>query len=146
MHLKMKSEQMHKMNHPGARTLLLVLAAAAIAAPVFVQAQGAPAQNDAVSSVDISKPIVTRTPKESKPKNVKFTGAVLSSNGVSITVRSTGENTLLVRTFTYAPEIRDKMQQLLDRGGYQYGDKVTIESPPDSDVALSVKGKPSKSL
>ena len=120
----------------GAKVFLLVLAAMALAAPAGAQE---------VPSADTSKPIVVKTPKESKPKNVKFVGEVLFSNVVSITVRN-AENERLVRTFTYAPEIRDKMQELFDRGGYQHGDKVEIESQPNSDVALSVKGKPSKSL
>ena len=64
----------------------------------------------------------------------------------SITVRG-GENENQVRTFTYGPEIRDKMQELLASGGYQYGDKVSHRiSMPNSDVALSIKGKLSKSL
>jgi hypothetical protein len=36
------------------------------------------------------------------------------------------------------------MQKLLDRGGYQYGDKVEIQHEAGSDVALQIKGKPSR--
>jgi hypothetical protein len=131
------------MTRPIAKTLLFALAAVAVAAsPAFAQV------NDQVQSADTSRAIVIKapkTPKESKPQTFKFVGEVLSSNIQSITVRG-GENERQVRTFTYGPEIRDKMQALFERGGYQYGDKVTIESQPNSDVALSVKGKPSKSL
>jgi hypothetical protein len=130
------------MIRPGAKALLLALVAVAIASPTFAQV------NDQVQNADTSKPIVIKapkTPKESKPKNLKFAGEVLTSTVLSITVRG-GDNERQVRTFTYGPEIRDKMQELFASGGYQYGDKVTIESQPNSDVALSVKGKPSKSL
>jgi hypothetical protein len=126
------------MSRLAARVLLLAVVAFAIAAP-------APAQ---VQTADTSKPIVTKAPKnpkDAKPKNLKFVGEVLSSTIQSITVRG-GENERQVRTFTYGPRILDKMQQLFSNGGYQYGDKVTIESQPNSDVALSIKGKPSKSL
>jgi hypothetical protein len=38
------------------------------------------------------------------------------------------------------------MQQIVDKGGYQYGDKVTVLYDPTSQKALSVKGKPSKPI
>jgi hypothetical protein len=38
------------------------------------------------------------------------------------------------------------MQQIVDKGGYQYGDKVTVFYDPSSEKALKVKGKPSKSI
>jgi hypothetical protein len=49
-----------------------------------------------------------------------------------------------IHTFTYAPEIRDQMQKLHDSGGYQYGDKVVVWYHQGADVALKIKGKPSK--
>jgi len=127
----------------AANAFLSVLAAVAIA--VLSVPARAQVNSGQVQTADTSKSIVIKTPKESKPKNVKFAGEVLSSTIQSITVRG-GENERMVRTFIYGPEIRDKMQQIFGNGGYQYGDKVTIESQPNSDIALSVKGKPSKSL
>ena len=47
-------------------------------------------------------------------------------------------------TFDYSPNLRDKMQRILDAGGFQYGDKVTVWFHQDTDVALKIKGKPSK--
>jgi hypothetical protein len=38
------------------------------------------------------------------------------------------------------------MQQIVDKGGYQYGDKVTILYDPASQKALKIKGKPSKAI
>jgi hypothetical protein len=91
---------------------------------------------------DTSKPIPV---KALKPKLVRFRGEVLHANSVQITVRSQ-ENERVIQTFTYAPKVRDQMQQIIDRGGYQYGDKVEIEHQAGSSVALRVKGKPSKPL
>jgi hypothetical protein len=49
-----------------------------------------------------------------------------------------------LHTFTYSPEIRDKMQTVFNAGGYQYGDKVVVWYQRGSNVALKIKGKPSK--
>jgi len=38
------------------------------------------------------------------------------------------------------------MQQIIDKGGYQYGDKVTILYEPATLRAMKIKGKPSKPL
>jgi hypothetical protein len=123
------------------RTLRFALLFAAIAFSTPAHSQAKDAQ---VKDADTSRPIVVKTPKETKPKNVKFIGEVVNSNIQSITVRSS-DNERLIRTFTFSPELREKLQPVLDRGGYQYGDKVTIETQPNSDVALSIKGK-TKSL
>jgi hypothetical protein len=49
-----------------------------------------------------------------------------------------------IHTFTYSPEIRDKMQNIFNAGGYQYGDKVVVWYRSGDNVALKIKGKPSK--
>jgi len=49
-----------------------------------------------------------------------------------------------LHTFTYSPAIRDKMQNILNAGGYQYGDKVIVWYKRGEDVAFKIKGKPSK--
>jgi len=38
------------------------------------------------------------------------------------------------------------MQKIIDKGGYQYGDKVTVYYDPATRKAMKIKGKPSKSL
>jgi hypothetical protein len=38
------------------------------------------------------------------------------------------------------------MQQTIDKGGFQYGDKVTVLYDPSSLKAVKVKGKPSPAL
>jgi hypothetical protein len=47
-------------------------------------------------------------------------------------------------TFTYSPGLQEKMQQILNAGGYQYGDKVVVWYQQGTTVALNIKGKPSK--
>jgi len=49
-----------------------------------------------------------------------------------------------IHTFTYSPDIRDKMQSVYNAGGYQYGDKVVVWYRQGTTVALKIKGKPSK--
>jgi Spy/CpxP family protein refolding chaperone len=50
----------------------------------------------------------------------------------------------VLHTFTYSPAIRDKMQNIFNAGGYQYGDKVVVWYKRGEDVAFKIKGKPSK--
>jgi hypothetical protein len=49
-----------------------------------------------------------------------------------------------VRTFTFSAQLQPKMQRILDAGGYQNGDKVVVTSLAGSNVALNVRGRPSK--
>jgi len=49
-----------------------------------------------------------------------------------------------LHTFTYSPGIRDKMQNILNAGGYQYGDNVVVWYKRGEYVAFKIKGKPSK--
>ena len=51
-----------------------------------------------------------------------------------------------IHTFLYSDPIRGRMQNLFTHGGYQYGDKVKILYQPGSEIALNIKGKPSKPL
>ena len=49
-----------------------------------------------------------------------------------------------LHTFTYSPAIRDKMQNILSAGGYQFGDNVVVWYKPGENNAYKIKGKPSK--
>ena len=49
-----------------------------------------------------------------------------------------------LRTFNYDAKIRDRMQQIFNAGGYQYGDKVSVWHRQGGDIALKIRGKPSK--
>ena len=61
----------------------------------------------------------------------------------SLEVRSVS-NPREVHTFTYSPELRPQMLTVQSAGGYQYGDKVVVWYRQGADVALKIKGKPSK--
>src|SRR5467141_53295 len=97
--------------------------------------------------VDTAVPIVVAAVKP-KPKLTgldKFEGFVMHANNAQITVRAKG-NDLAIRTFPLSEAAAAKMQKIIDKGGYQYGDKVTVLYDPSSQKAVQVKGKPSKAL
>ena len=96
--------------------------------------------------VEAAVPIIVETIKPHKgPQPPKFEGTVINATVAQITVRAKG-NDMAIQTFPLAPEASAKMLQIIDRGGYQYGDKVTVFFDPDSKKALKVKGKPSKAI
>src|SRR5579862_3552941 len=77
--------------------------------------------------VDTAVPIIVNAVKPA-PKATglnKFQGFVMHANTAQITVRAKG-NDLGVRTFPLSAAAAAKMQQIVDKGGFQYGDKVTI--------------------
>ncbi|MBI3404879.1 MAG: hypothetical protein HY046_05430 [Acidobacteria bacterium] len=92
------------------------------------------------AQVNTGKPVVLKPPKH---KLAVFKGEVLSATNYSVTVRNP-ENNLQLRTFTYSPECREKMQKIIDAGGFQHGDKIQIQYEPGTDVIIKFKGKPSK--
>ena len=96
---------------------------------------------------DTAAPIIIAAVKP-KPKQTgldKFEGFVMHANIAQITVRAKG-NDLAIQTFPLSREVSAKMQQIIDKGGYQYGDKVTILYEPATLRAMKIKGKPSKPL
>jgi len=115
---------------------LIALAAAAASAQVPASV--------AVPVIETAVPIVVGTLKPNKgPQPPKFEGTVINATVAQITVRAKG-NDMAIQTFPLAPDASAKMLQIIDKGGYQYGDKVTVFFDPDSKKALKVKGKPSK--
>lgn len=125
---------------PGIAYLFL---AVGFSAPA--RAQG-PVPVIAPIAVDTAVPIIISAVKP-KPKAgvAKFEGFVMHANIAQITVRAKG-NDMAVRTFPLSEPAIAKMQQIVDKGGYQYGDKVTVLYDPNSQKALKVKGKPSKAI
>jgi hypothetical protein len=98
------------------------------------------------AQVDPSAPIVVRSSTKAS-KNAPGTKAwlkaeIIHADAVSMVVREQG-NEMMIHTFTYGPEIGDHMQQIVDAGGYQYGDKVKIQYVRGQTVALKIRGKPS---
>lgn len=94
----------------------------------------------------INTPIITVKPAQSstaKPLKTRFEVLHMFTNSIQVRSLSNG---LEIHTFVYSDQIRDSMQSLLNQGGYQYGDNVEIWYQPGTEVALRIKGKPSKSL
>ena len=117
------------------------LAAAAMPAmPAQAQVEAAAAAASVVA------PIVVRTLKPPKKPDTSGTwmkGQVIHADAFEMVVAEQ-DNERFIHTFTYADNLKDRMQQIVDKGGYQYGDKVKILYAPGQTVALKVHGKPSK--
>jgi len=117
--------------------LRLLCLAATLALSAAILAIGAPpagAQDPAASAAPSAAP---------SEKVIKTRFEVLHMMYQSIQVRSLTDMREL-HTFTYAPAIRDQMQNIFNDGGFQYGDKVEVWYHRGESVALKVKGKPSK--
>jgi hypothetical protein len=95
---------------------------------------------------DVAQPIIVKMAPKPKPAGtVKFEGYIIHANIAQVTVRAKGDD-LGIQTFPLNEEVAAKMQKIVDNGGYQYGDKVTIYYDPTSRVAKKIKGKPSRPL
>jgi hypothetical protein len=114
--------------------LFLVAVFVFCAMAISARAQGTTAP------IIISKP--AQMP-EAKPKKARF--QVLHMMVNAIQVQSLADQRE-IHTFLYSDHIRGQMQNLFNHGGYQYGDKVKILYQPGSEIALNIKGKPSKPL
>ena len=122
-----------------------VVAAVCFAAtPALAQVPAPAAAAAAAAAADVSKPIIV---KLLKPKSslAEFKGTVMHATRAEITVRGR-DNEMAVRSFPLSPQLADAMQKLIDGGGYQYGDKVTIRYDATTGVARKISGKPSKPI
>jgi hypothetical protein len=96
--------------------------------------------------VDTAVPIIVNALKPKTTPGVgKFEGYVMHSNIAQITVRAKG-NDMSLQTFPLSERAATEMQTIVDKGGYQYGDKVTVYYDQTNLKALKVKGKPSKAI
>lgn len=95
--------------------------------------------------LDTAVPIVVNAVKPKPTGWSKFEGYVMNANTAQITVRAKG-NDMAVRTFALSAQAAAKMQGVVDKGGYQYGDKITVLYDPTSLQVMKLKGKPSKAL
>lgn len=97
--------------------------------------------------IDTAVPIIIKaiTPAPKPQGQQKFEGFVMNANRVQITLRAKG-NDMALRTFPLNEQTAEKMQRIIDKGGYQYGDKVTVYYDAATMKAVKFKGKPSKSL
>jgi hypothetical protein len=95
---------------------------------------------------EVAPIIVSAVKPKPKPTGLaKFEGTVMHANSVQITLKAMG-NDLAIQTFPLSGAASAKMQLIIDRGGYQYGDKVKLEYDPQSLRVVKFKGKPSKPL
>jgi hypothetical protein len=96
--------------------------------------------------VDTAIPIVVNAVKPKQPAGTaKFQGLVMHANTAEITARAKGNETAIM-TFSLSQAASAKMQQIMDKGGYQYGDKVTIFYDPATQQVVKFTGKPSKPI
>ena len=109
----------------------------------------ASAQDPILTPIIVSEvaPIVVKavTPKPKPTTTQKFQGYLVNANVAQVTVRAKGDD-LGIQTFPLSQPVAAKMQQIIDKGGYQYGDKITVYYDPQSRTAVKLKGKPSRPL
>jgi hypothetical protein len=91
--------------------------------------------------------VKTMTSKKAKPPagTQKFEGYFMNGNIAQVTLRAKG-NDMAVQTFALSQDVAAKMQKIVDKGGYQYGDKVTVYYDTQTHQVLKIKGKPSRPL
>jgi hypothetical protein len=119
----------------------LMLAAGIYSSPAAAQGPLTPIILDTAVPI-----IVNAIMSKPRPSGLtKFEGYVQHANIAQITVRARG-NDLSIQTFSLSEPVAAKMQDIIDKGGYQYGDKVTIFYDPATQKAMKIKGKPSKPI
>ncbi|HXW17052.1 MAG TPA: hypothetical protein VEJ39_02035 [Candidatus Acidoferrales bacterium] len=111
--------------------MALAIAALAIAAP------SARAQVDPTAS-----PIVVRQ-QMAKARWMK--AEVIHADHRELVVREAA-NQMAVHTFTYAPKAAQQIEKAIALGGYQRGDAIKIQCEPGKNIALDIKGKPSRPI
>ncbi len=116
--------------------LIRGLAACALLTATFALCAPAGAQ----TAADTAAPIVVQE-RPSKPVWLK--AEVVHADLHTIIVRER-DNSMLIHTFTYSEKAQDKMNYIVENGGYQVGDQVSIRWIPGGSEALDIKGRPSK--
>ena len=124
------------------KTLRIFAALAVLAAGIVFTPAPAKAQSDQVSPLNTKSSIVV---KQKAAKPVWLKAEVIHADQLSLLVREE-DNGLNIHTFTYSDKAREKIQAVLEAGGYQYGDKIQIRYMPGKTEALDIRGDPSKPL
>jgi hypothetical protein len=94
----------------------------------------------AQSTADTTAPIIVQ---EKPSKAVWLKAEVVHADLHTIIVRER-DNSMMIHTFTYSEKAQDKMNFIVENGGYQVGDQVSIRWIPGGSEALDIKGRPSK--
>jgi len=123
------------------KTLRIFAALAAVATGIALTSAPARAQ-DEVAPLNTSASVVV---KQKPVKPVWLKAEVLHADRLSLLVREEA-NGMNIHTFTYSDKAREKMQAVLEAGGYQYGDKIQVRYLPGKTEALDIRGVPSKPL
>ncbi|MGC1187693.1 MAG: hypothetical protein WA871_09900 [Candidatus Acidiferrales bacterium] len=119
--------------------LLLVLTLAPVAHSATLAGRAAAGNSPAAQTTPVA------TMPAPHPKRMKFHGEVIDQTSTFITVRNLNPNhPNELRTYTFSPQLKPKMQRILNAGGFQHGDKVVVTTLTGSTVALNVHGRPSK--
>jgi hypothetical protein len=124
------------------KTLKIFAALAVLATGIVFTPAPAKAQSDQVSPLNTKSSIVV---KQKAAKPVWLKAEVIHADQLSLLVREE-DNGLNIHTFTYSDKAREKIQAVLEAGGYQYGDKIQIRYMPGKTEALDIRGDPSKPL
>jgi hypothetical protein len=125
----------------------ITIALGAFAGALALSPTSAQAQAEAAA---IAAPIIVHTVGTLKPKQKPMGSEwlkveVIHADAQSLIVREQTDG-MMIHTFTFSPGLKDKMQAIIDKGGYQYGDKIKVLHQRGETVALKVSGKPSKPL
>jgi len=115
---------------------LRTVAACALLTALFAFCPHAGAQTTA----DTTAPIIVQ---EKPSKAVWLKAEVVHADLHTIIVRER-DNAMMIHTFTYSEKAQDKMNFIVENGGYQVGDQVSIRWIPGGSEALDIKGRPSK--
>jgi hypothetical protein len=118
------------------RIALLRLAAA------FALLAGIAAAPPARAQMD-SSGVIASKPAKTKPVWLKV--EVIHVDRDSMTVREV-DHPMMVHTFTFGTKMAEQMEKVQANGGFQHGDKIKVQHEPGKDVALAIKGRPSKPL
>src|SRR5215469_3278380 len=124
------------------KTHRLFSALTALAAGIAFTSVPAKAQSDQATPLTTTSPIVV---KQKAVKPIWLNAEVIHADQLSLLVREEA-NGLNIHTFTYSDKVREKMQAVLEAGGYQYGDKIKVRYMPGKTEALDIRGDPSKPL
>lgn len=112
---------------------IAALSALAFAGIVFVSS---------ASGQTVSSPIVVKQIQTSQ-KPVWLKAEVIRFDSNSVTVREMADERM-IHTFSYSVRAQSDVQKAVNKGGYQYGDKVKIRYVPGQTVAIAIHGKASK--
>jgi hypothetical protein len=129
-----------------AQAVTVVTPNKSVTVPVVVPTTPASAVAPIVAPL-ITKVLDMVTMRHPTPEGSEWLKAeVIHADAVTLIVRERA-NGMAIHTFNFSSDLQPKMQAMLDKGSFQYGDKVSILfMQGQQTVALRIHGKASKSL